>query len=969
MKRAVSVLFFLIITFHAAGQSGNEWIGFGQPYFKVPVGSDGLYRIPHEALVQAGLAVFSADPRTFQLFHRGVEQAILVQGEGDGVFDSNDYIEFLGKRNDGTLDSTLYGNPDHQPHRYYNLFSDTTSYFLTYGAVTGKRITSFSGSSVGLIAEMYHRNVKTLILKESYSAGIDYGDVQQTTFDQGEGWMGVQIVQNQEVAYVLEGITETAAVGGKPLLEMLLTGRGPMVHQVDVSTGTRFLTSISFPGYQSHKHTQEIEWSDIDASGNLTLKIKVSGAAGSDRVSAGYFRLIYPQQMTMAGVSERSFLLGSNVAGFSFLRIQNAVAETRLFDVTSPDEVVEIAGVFTTALDAVAPASTERKIFATSEVKTPQRIRRVTFRNINPASHDYVIIAHPFLRKPSSGYVDPVKAYAEYRALPEGGGFDTLIVDIDQLYDQFNFGERSPRAIFQFLKFLASVKSPEYLFLIGKGLDVNYGYGRNPSAFTLYKDLVPTGGYPASDMAFTAGLSAVGGVPAVATGRLTAMAPSEVAAYFNKVKEREALPFDDLARKKILHLSGGIEESEPVMFRNILQDYAPVAQGLYFGAAVQAIGKQSTDVRLVNVAEEVNNGLGLITFFGHSAPNTTDFDIGMASDPVMGYNNKGKYPFLLMNGCDAGSFFLNAAIFGEDWIKTPEKGAVGFIAHSSYGRLLGLQRYASTFYNVAFGDSLYIKKGVGQVQKEVAKRYVENFGSSPASITQIQQMILLGDPAVKLFGAEKPDYSIDAEKISITPLDGEPVTAYSDSFLIRIPVRNFGIADEKNIRLQVTRQFNDQPLVAYDTVIAGILYSDTVSFVIRKKDDQGFGINVFTISLDADHFVDELNEGNNIAVFEYFIPLNSTRNLYPYEYSIVKTREVGLSFQYTDLQGAPREYLLEIDTASTFDSGFKKQFRISTTVLGKQQVELLSMDTLAYYWRTKIAEPLGPESKDWTVSS
>src|SRR5688572_14896611 len=130
MKRVVSAFFFLFITFHAVCQYGNEWISFGQQYFKIPVGSDGLYRIPYQELVQAGFPV-AADPKTFQLFHRGVEQAILVEGEGDGVFHSNDYIEFFGRRNDGTLDSTLYENSGHQPHRYYNLFSDTTSYFLT----------------------------------------------------------------------------------------------------------------------------------------------------------------------------------------------------------------------------------------------------------------------------------------------------------------------------------------------------------------------------------------------------------------------------------------------------------------------------------------------------------------------------------------------------------------------------------------------------------------------------------------------------------------------------------------------------------------------------------------------------------------------------------------------------------------------------------------------------------------------
>ena len=158
-------------------------------------------------------------------------------------------------------------------------------------------------------------------------------------------------------------------------------------------------------------------------------------------------------------------------------------------------------------------------------------------------------------------------------------------------------------------------------------------------------------------------------------------------------------------------------------------------------------------------------------------------------------------------------------------------------------------------------------------------------------------------------------------------------------------------------------------MLTNDTNISPVLHSDTISFVIRQGDDTGFGINTFSISIDADDLVDELKEDNNTALFEYFIPLNSTRNLYPYDYSIVNTAGVDLSFQYTDLRGTAREYLVEIDTTKTFDSGFKRQFSLTATVLGKQRVSLLAADTMVYYWRTKIAQPLETESREWTVSS
>ena len=966
-KRLVSAFFFLFCVLNGAAQTGHEWIRDSQPYFKISVAKEGIYRISSEALRQAGFTG-SPDPASFQLFHRGTEQAILVEGDADGQFDDTDYIEFYGRANDGTLDATLYVNPSMQPHKYYNLFSDTTAYFLTYGVQTGKRINSVGGDPSGLTEETHHWCEKLLVPTDSYSAGIDHGNVHQTLFDQGEGWMGVNILQNEEASYVIEGITQAVPAAGKPSLDFLITGRGPMTHNVGLYAGGRFLTTLSFSGYESYHHTQALEWSDIAADGSIAITMKVTGVSGADRVSAGFIRIRFPQKIDMSG-SEKIFFLSPNNGDKSYVTISNYPSDTRLFDLTNPAEVIRMQTTETTTLNAVIPStSLPRKIMATNVFLSP-KIKPVSFRQIHPASHDYIIITHPTLRKSALGYADPVKSYAAYRSSTAGGGFDTLIVNIDELYDQFNYGERSPRAIFQFMKFLASVKLPAYLFLIGKGLDVDYAYGRQTDLFPDYKDLVPSAGYPGADMAFSAGLAGTDHVPAVATGRLTAIRAEEVAFYLNKIKESEALAFTDLRRKNILHLSGGIEEAEPPYFRAIMEGFETVAEDLFLGGKVQAISKQSTDIKVINIAEEINSGLGLITFFGHSSPNTLDFDIGLVTDPVMGYNNKGKYPVLLMNGCDAGAFFLNTSIFGENWINTADKGAIGFIAHSAYGLVNSLRTYSSIFYEVAYGDSTFIKKGIGAVQREVARRYLETNGTNPEDISQAQQMVLLGDPALKLFGAQKPDYELQENSVSISAYNNEPITALTDSFRINIPVRNLGIAKAELFRIEVKRKLNDATEITYDTIIQSVLYSDTIQFNIQKSDNNGFGNNIFTIRVDADDLISELNESNNVLAYEFFIPLNSTKNLYPYNYSIVNTLQPDLSFQYTDLRSGPRSYLIEIDTANNFDSGFKKQFELTTRTFGKQSVELLPDDSLVYYWRTRIAQPLADESSEWTVHS
>ncbi|HOO10773.1 MAG TPA: C25 family cysteine peptidase, partial [Cyclobacteriaceae bacterium] len=497
-------------------------------------------------------------------------------------------------------------------------------------------------------------------------------------------------------------------------------------------------------------------------------------------------------------------------------------------------------------------------------------------------------------------------------------------------------------------------------FLIGKGLNVSQGYFRKttfgPNDF---RDLVPSAGMPGSDMAFTAGLNGTTDEPDVPTGRITASTPVQVAAYLNKVKETEALGFKELWHKDVLHLSGGIQPLELPTFRQYLDGFGEGAEGPYYGGKVTTIGKREPNpVELINVSDEVNKGVNLITFFGHSSPNTIDIDIGFATDPVMGYHNSGKYPAFLINGCNAGVFFSNSTVFGEDWILAADKGARGFIAHSSYGFVNTLQNYTKLFYEVGFGDSTFIRKGIGDIQKEVARRYLDKYASGISSMTQVQQMVLLGDPAVKLFGALKPDYEVNDNALYLESFDGKPVTALTDSFAVKVIAKNFGSVSKSNLGVEVTRTFNDQTTKTYDSIFTSPGIVDTLSFLIRKEEGtNGFGNNQFKVVLDYDNKIDELDENNNVALLNLFIPLSGTKNLLPATFAIVNKTEVVLKWQNTDLLSPERTYQIELDTVPTFDSPFLKQAALDGKVLMAWPVALASKDSLAYYWRTKLANP------------
>lgn len=980
--RAIRVLFLLMVPFLGFGQVGNEWIANNQLYFKIPIASDGLYRLTRADLAAAGVPVDQIDPRRIQLYNKGAEQAILFQHAqipANGVFDAGEYLEFYGKKNDGSLDAELYKPASSQPHTLYNLYNDTTYYFLTvHPSLQGKRMSNFTQANTSSIPkETSQQHERLELLTGSYATGQTFnGFVQLSSYNAGEGWSGPIIRENNAADVNLTSIVNNVPSDGLPTLEMQVSGRGAVNHKADIYVGPnsgslRLLRTVTFFGFEPNTFTDNLAWTDVDVSGKLTVRMQVLGTGGADFLSISYIRVLFPQNFSMTGVSEKYFTLKENPGNKSYVEIENAPSGVRVFDVTDSNNIRTIGTSQTSTLNMVIDETqlVKRKLFVTNQFSTPVGIKRVVFRSLGSSNANYLIISHKAFQKPAVGVSNPLKAYASYRASVAGGGYDTLTVTMDQVYDQFSYGESTPVAIFRFIKFLETRKRPDYIFLIGKGLDVSTRYYRNPSAFPIIKDFVPSSGRPGSDMYFTVALSSPTNEPSIPIGRLSATSPEHVVFYLNKVIEQEATPFNDLWRKRVLHLSGGIAQGEPETFKGFMEDFGAIASDVYLGGSVSAIAKRSLQAQeLINISEEVNKGLGLITFFGHSSTSTTDFDIGFATDPQLGYNNKGRYPVLLINGCNAGAFYNNSVLFGEDWVNAADKGAIGFIAHSFFGFTSTLKRYSDFFYETAYGDSVFIKKGIGDIQKEVARRYLAASLPSEQNITQVLQMVLLGDPAAKIFGTNKPDFAIDNSSIKAQSFDGKAITTATDSFALRVIVKNFGLADGKPLSVSVKRTFSDNSSLLYDSVFNGVFFQDTL-YVTIPNQLMVAGPSQFEVTVDAALEYQELSESNNKATFSLFVPLNGTKNLFPTDFGIVNSPNQILTFQSANLIDSLRSFDIELDTVNTFDSPYKKSVIVTAEVLGRWMVEILSTDSLTYYWRTRLRNPGTNESTSWEQSS
>ncbi len=978
-KRLIFCALFLLWAGAAQAQYANGWITPGQSYYKVRIAREGIYRITQADLQNAGFPVAAVDPRTLQLFHRGEEQAIFVQGEQDAVFNASDFIEFYGQRNDGTLDAALYQPASAQPHSFYNLYSDTTAYFLTWSlGQPGKRMATFSEVNVDNVPkDSHHLNQRLSVFTNEYSPGNTLsGVIRLSSFDTGEGWTGTTICVGNtgctgQQDFVIDNINQTVPTAGVPLAEVLLAGRDALNHQTQIFVGPsagslRLVGTQNFVNFDTHKVIVALAWSDVAADGRLTVRVVAQGVGGGrDRVSVSYIKLTFPQRYDAAGLVEKAFYTAPNSANKSYVEWENTPANTRIWDVTNPSFVSRIGTQGSTTLTAMVPNTIfTRKLWVANGVLSVPSIKRVSFRNLETFAATYLVVTHGILK-------EAARAYAGYRASPEGGNYDTLVVTMDEVFNQFNYGEASARGVYELVRWAAGTGSPRYLFLIGKGRDVTAGFYRKSTlAPGELPELVPTAGTPGSDMLFSAHLNGSGNVPLVPTGRLSAVNPSQVIAYLNKVREHEAQPLGQDWRKEGLHLSGGIEPGELTQFRQFMAGFEAIAKGEFWGGRLTTIAKREPNpVELINVSEKVNEGVNLITFFGHSSTATIDIDIGFASNPTLGYNNAGKYPVFLVNGCNAGNFFSPGTLFGEDWMHAASKGARAFIAHSSFGFSSTLRSYTELFYRVGMADSVFLRKGIGDVQKEVAARYFQLYSEDMISITQVQQMMLLGDPAVSFFGTNRPDYAVEGAGILIESTDNEPLTAQTDSLRVRVIVRNVGAFRGELVTARLTRTLASSQTLVYEQLMPGVLFSDTLTFNIPNDALTAGGTNQFTVVIDPGNTVAELTKENNAATITFFLPANGTRNLFPHDHAIVQSNNILLTWQITNALSDTRAFDLQVDTTRHFNSPFLQTRVVSGKVIAKQALTLLTRDSTVYYWRTRINNPLPDESTEWDLNA
>lgn len=985
--------FFLLSGWAAAQPYGNEWINFSsnqthsvQQYFKISVWRDGIYRVTMADL-QAAQFPMPFNPKQLQLYFMGNEQFIHVEGEADGVFDATDYIEFYGRKNDGRADTRLYKNPDNQLNKEQSLFTDTATYFITLNAnplIVNKRIvleTDVNFLGYTPISYFISEAFKDFRVHYNVSKIADVADAQ---YDEGEGWFDDKI---QDVAFNYQlAVPNVSSDPSAPLAQATSYTMGGNYNQGNAHTLNLDVNGAGqtsqFTGFEVSRFNFPL-LSNNALTGGIANFLFTPGP-GVNRNHVSFLKVTYPHTFSFAGeVSnfKKMTIPGNLSPNKSLLEITNLNLTNPKLYIFSGDTLKRVTMIangstwqalvptynndkFSFLTDSVYGSASGHMRIASVSTDPVQFARFTNFLFVSQAI--YLIVAH-------SSLMNKANDYKAYRA---STGYLPLLADVDELYDQFAYGlEKHPSSIHNFCEYTLDnfVVKPEYLLLIGKSVSSEKTRNSNNNWNI---NLLPTYGYPPSDMLFGSLFTDTIPRAEISVGRIPAANENDVQAYLDKIivheQQLQQCPQDWM--KQVLHFGGGNNGAQQDEIKQILYEFEDIIEDTLMGANVTTILKTSSAPIQVNLSQYlqalIDTGVTLMTFVAHASG--TSFDI--STDQPQNYNNKDRYPLVLANSCFVGDIHDPLRRIAEDFVLLPDKGSIGFIAEPSLGYLGNLKDYSGNLYkqisNFNYGGTLGNSIAAAIDSVYLLSAASSNYFSYYLYKSVCTGMTLSGDPVLVLNSFDKADFELNNGSLFFTP---EIVTSNIDSFDVNVIIKNLGKAYYNPFTLHLERNFPDGTIANYDTIINYVTYKDTITFRMPVVSSYGVGVNYFDVYADFGSNVFECDETNNNNTDPIPLHIQSADIIpvYPAEFSIVPVNNIQLKASTVSPLLPVLPYSFQIDTVDTFNSPFLSQGNVSSAGgVVKWTLPFLLAEDLVYYWRvSRDSMPGDTIHPNWNESS
>jgi hypothetical protein len=442
-----------------------------------------------------------------------------------------------------------------------------------------------------------------------------------------------------------------------------------------------------------------------------------------------------------------SFRADSDSLQFSLKSTQTAKIEgfsnanVRVLDVSDPasvqeiEPVVEPSGAGFAATIAGGERGKARQLVAlpSGAISQPAwlTLNQPSTLNLSTNAADLIIISHK----------DFISALAPLVTQRQAQGYLVRVMDVEDVYDEFSFGEHTPQAIRDFLWLARNnwTRAPSYLLLVG---DASYDPKNYQGAGSF--DFVPTKLVDTGTAGTATALEAMSddwftdfdsdGIADIAVGRLPVRTIAEANLVVSKIVNYSPA---NTGNKALL-----VADTQGSYYFNFEAANDQVATTLPAGMTIQKVYRrlQASDANAkANIIANLNSGQSVTVYSGHGNVNIWGGSIFTSTD-ADALTNGNRLSFVVVMDCLNG-YFADPTLksLAESILSAPNGGAVASFASSGLTIPDGQHEMGFKMFQLLYSGT---PMAIGDASR-LAK-------SATMDMDVRRTWILFGDPTLKI---------------------------------------------------------------------------------------------------------------------------------------------------------------------------------------------------------------------------
>jgi hypothetical protein len=545
---------------------------------------------------------------------------------------------------------------------------------------------------------------------------------------------------NPSLTMTLRNVEQTSAATAQ--VTVAIQGVSIQNHQVNVLVNGLLAGTINFAIQDAATQTFSFPVSWLLEGDNIVKLVPTACPCppGHDSSLLDYVSISYPHSFRADNDSLQFSVKSTLAARIDGFTNQNI----RVLDISDPANVQAVHPIFENsgvgfAMTILPAGRTKgRRLVALpdTQLSQPESLTLNTPSTLNLASNgaDLVIIS----------YKDFIPALAPLVSQRQSQGFNTVVCDVEDIFDEFSYGVHTPQAIRDFLARANTIWAthPRYVLLVG---DASYD-PRNYQGFGKF-DFLPTKlldtGFRGQDTALeTASDDWLtdfdgDGIADISIGRLPVRTLAEANLVVGKVVNYS--PSNPPQSALLVADAQGSYYFDFEAANNQIATLLPASLTKQKVYRAQEPSDAQTHTDIIN---HFNLGQALVVYSGHGNTNIWGGSI-FSTDDAMALTNGNKLPFVVVMDCLNGFFTVPQASgqsLAEALVKAPSGGAVASFASSGLTIPDGQHAMGQVMFNLLYGNPTTIPIGDASRQSK----------ASTTDMDVRRTWILFGDPTMKI---------------------------------------------------------------------------------------------------------------------------------------------------------------------------------------------------------------------------